>query len=85
MTVVCHHCGFETHAYYVLVAAGPDDWSWRLRYLALQNLSTICQSSDEYSLKDGQRAVLRNAVERACSLETDARVTEAAKACCVRL
>jgi len=56
-----------------------DDWSWRVRYVAVVGLIRVCQELSRDSLKDGIRAVAWNMLRKASSVEADVRVLEALK------
>ena len=55
------------------------DWSWRVRFAALQGLMRICRHCHDNSIKDGIRAVAWNALMHHHSAEKDVRVLEAWK------
>ncbi|XP_064645198.1 uncharacterized protein LOC135498737 [Lineus longissimus] len=57
----------------------PNDWSWRIRYTALQGLVKICRCCAGDKNKDGIRTVAWTALMRAQSVEVDDRVLEALK------
>ena len=55
------------------------DWSWRVRFAAVQGLVRICRQSAGDSTKDGIRGVAWNQLMRHHSQERDVRVLEAWK------
>ncbi|KAL9963663.1 hypothetical protein ACROYT_G027190 [Oculina patagonica] len=55
------------------------DWSWRVRFAAVQGLVRICRQSTGDSTKDGIRGVAWNQLMRHHSQERDVRVLEAWK------
>ena len=61
------------------VSLGPNDWSWRIRYAAIQGLVKICRCCAGEATKEGMRTVAWNSLLRAHSLERDSRVFEALK------
>jgi hypothetical protein len=69
------------HAYsHSVDKSGPDDWSWRVRYTALQGLVKVCRGTVTDPLKDGLRTIAWNVLMKSSSLECDTRVLEAIKA-----
>ena len=61
----------------VVFGPGPNDWSWRVRYIAIHGLVKICRCTAGDSIKDGLRTVAWNSLLRAHSMERDNRVLEA--------
>lgn len=55
------------------------DWSWRVRFAAVQGLVRICRDSRGDGTKDGIRGVAWNQLMRHHSQERDVRVLEAWK------
>ena len=55
------------------------DWSWRVRFAAVQGLERICRDSRGDGTKDGIRGVAWNQLMRHHSQERDVRVLEAWK------
>ena len=62
-----------------LPPVGSNDWSWRIRYAAIQGLVKICRCCTADSTKEGMRTVAWNSLLRAHSLERDSRVLESLK------
>ncbi|XP_005105470.1 transmembrane protein 232 [Aplysia californica] len=58
---------------------GPNDWSWRIRYGAIQSLVKICRSLQGDTTREGLRSAAWNTLLRANSMERDSRVLEALK------
>ena len=63
----------------MVIQSGPNDWSWRVRYAAIQGLVKICQCSINDSTKEGLRTVAWNTLVNVPSREKDSRVLEALK------
>ena len=59
--------------------AGPNDWSWRVRYAAMQGLVKLCRCCAGDSTKEGLRTVAWNTLVHVHSRERDLRVLEALK------
>ena len=59
--------------------SGPNDWSWRVRYSAIQGLVKLCRCCAGDATKEGLRTVAWNTLLKAHSLEKDLRVLEALK------
>ncbi|ELT91335.1 hypothetical protein CAPTEDRAFT_201911 [Capitella teleta] len=62
-----------------VLCAGPNDWSWRVRYAAIQGLVKICRCCVNDSTKEGLRTVAWNTLVNVPSKEKDSRVLEALK------
>ncbi len=62
-----------------LIVTGPNDWSWRVRYSAIQGLVKICRCCAADPIKEGLRTVAWNTLLKAHSMEKDTRVLEALK------
>lgn len=58
---------------------GPNDWSWRIRFGAIQSLVKICRCLASDKNREGMRTAAWNVLLRAHSLERDDRVLEALK------
>ncbi|XP_052278054.1 uncharacterized protein LOC127876689 isoform X2 [Dreissena polymorpha] len=58
---------------------GPNDWSWRIRYGAVQSMVKICRCLASDKNREGIRNATWNVLLRAHSLEKDERVLEALK------
>ncbi|XP_076071017.1 transmembrane protein 232-like isoform X2 [Mytilus galloprovincialis] len=58
---------------------GPNDWSWRIRFGAIQSLVKICRSLASDKAREGMRTAAWNSLLRAHSMEKDDRVLEALK------
>ncbi|XP_013408487.1 transmembrane protein 232 isoform X2 [Lingula anatina] len=58
---------------------GPNDWSWRIRYGAIQGLVKLCRCCAEDKNREGLRTVAWNTLLRVRCLEKDERVLEALK------
>lgn len=58
---------------------GPNDWSWRIRFGAVQSLVKICRCLENDKNREGLRTATWNTLLRAHSLEKDERVLEALK------
>ena len=58
---------------------GPNDWSWRIRFGAVQSMVKICRSLANDKNREGIRTAAWNILLRAHSLEKDDRVLEALK------
>ncbi|XP_067661343.1 transmembrane protein 232-like [Haliotis asinina] len=58
---------------------GPNDWSWRIRYGAIQSLVKICRSLAKDQNREGIRNAAWNTLIKAHSHEKDDRVLEALK------
>lgn len=61
------------------------DWSWRVRFAAVQGLVRICRHCSGDNTRDGMCGVAWNQLMRHHSLERDVRVLEAWKLAQVRL
>ena len=59
--------------------SGPNDWSWRIRYGAIQSLVKIVRCLGDDKSKDGMKTGAWNVLLRAHSKERDDRVLEALK------
>ena len=59
--------------------SGPSEWSWKVRYAAMNSLLKIHRSEPRVPSMDGIQLVAWNAVVQAQSDEKDLRVTEAFK------
>lgn len=62
-----------------LFSIGPNDWSWRIRFGAIQSLVKICRSLASDKSREGMRTAAWNSLLRAHSMEKDDRVLEALK------
>ncbi|KAK7503919.1 hypothetical protein BaRGS_00005042, partial [Batillaria attramentaria] len=58
---------------------GPNDWSWRIRYGAIQSLVKVVRSLEGDKAREGLRSAAWNALLKAHSSEKDGRVLEALK------
>lgn len=58
---------------------GPNDWSWRIRFGAIQSLVKICRCLAVDKTREGMRTAAWNSLLRAHSMEKDDRVLEALK------
>lgn len=58
---------------------GPNDWSWRIRFGAIQSLVKICRSLASDKNREGMRTAAWSSLLRAHSMEKDDRVLEALK------
>jgi len=58
---------------------GPNDWSWRIRYGAVQSMVKICRCLASDKNREGLRNAAWNILLRAHSQEKDERVLEALK------
>ncbi|ESO94973.1 hypothetical protein LOTGIDRAFT_232123 [Lottia gigantea] len=67
------HTSVENHD------GGPKDWSWRLRYGAIQSLVKICRCLANDTNREGLRNAAWSTLLKAHSLEKDHRVLEALK------
>ena len=61
------------------MSVGPNDWSWRIRFGAVQSMVKICRSLASDKNREGLRTAAWNILLRAHSLEKDDRVLEALK------
>ncbi|CAG5126547.1 unnamed protein product [Candidula unifasciata] len=55
------------------------DWSWRIRFTAMQSLGRICQCLKDDKTREGLRSIAWSALLKANAKEKDVRVTEALK------
>ncbi|XP_070549571.1 uncharacterized protein [Ptychodera flava] len=69
----------EFHASTETGEKGQSDWSWRIRYAAVQGLVKICRCVQGDKCREGLRTVAWNALMRCHSKERDDRVLEAFK------
>ncbi|KAL8558461.1 hypothetical protein ACOMHN_052278 [Nucella lapillus] len=67
------------HALNEATDGGPNDWSWRIRYGALQSLVKVVRSLEGDRAREGLRTAAWNALLRAHTCERDGRVLEALK------
>ncbi|KAJ8297545.1 hypothetical protein KUTeg_024076 [Tegillarca granosa] len=67
------------HAANEIKDGGPNDWSWRIRFGAIQSLVKICRCLASDKNREGMRTAAWNVLLRAHSLERDERVLEALK------
>ncbi|XP_053389979.1 uncharacterized protein LOC128552922 isoform X3 [Mercenaria mercenaria] len=58
---------------------GPNDWSWRIRFGAVQSMVKICRCLANNKNREGIRTAAWNVLLRAHSMEKDERVLEALK------
>ncbi|KAL4230935.1 hypothetical protein ACF0H5_011309 [Mactra antiquata] len=58
---------------------GPNDWSWRIRFGAVQSMVKICRCLANDKNREGLRTAAWNVLLRAHSMEKDERVLEALK------
>lgn len=58
---------------------GPNDWSWRIRFGAIQSMVKICRCLANDTNREGLRTAAWNVLLRAHSIEKDERVLEALK------
>jgi hypothetical protein len=68
---ICFSCLFHQ--------LGANDWSWRVRYAAIQGLVKICHCCSLDQTKEGMKNVAWITLVKAHSQETDQRVLEALK------
>ena len=61
------------------MSVGPNDWSWRIRYGAVQSLVKVCRVLRGDATREGLRHAAWTTLLRANRLEQDARVLEALK------
>ena len=64
---------------YCHTLVADDDWSWMIRYAAVQGLMRICRASIKDDLKMGMRNTAWQFVMKLRSIEKDDRVHEALK------
>ncbi|XP_076467491.1 uncharacterized protein LOC143298525 [Babylonia areolata] len=67
------------HAHGEATDGGPNDWSWRIRYGALQSLVKVVRSLEGDKGREGLRTAAWNAMLHAHTCEKDGRVLEALK------
>ncbi|XP_060593523.1 transmembrane protein 232-like isoform X2 [Ruditapes philippinarum] len=78
-----HSAGLLDLAFFKAVSeardGGPNDWSWRIRFGAVQSMVKICRCLANDKNKEGIRTAAWNVLLRAHSMEKDERVLEALK------
>jgi len=62
-----------------LEKGSPSDWSWRVRHVAVQQLTRVCQMTKNDALKDGLQNAAWTSLISHHSTEADRRVLEAYK------
>ncbi|KAK7096660.1 transmembrane protein 232-like [Littorina saxatilis] len=67
------------HALNEATDGGPNDWSWRIRYGAIQGLVKVVRSLEGDKAREGLRTAAWNALLRSHTAEKDGRVLEALK------
>lgn len=82
-TLPLHSAGLLDMAFFKAVNesrdGGPNDWSWRIRFGAVQSMVKICRCLANDKNREGIRTAAWNVLLRAHSMEKDERVLEALK------
>lgn len=61
------------------IEMSQSDWSWRIRFAAMQSLARICRDLKGDQAREGLRSLAWNSLLKANAKEKDLRVTEALK------